>query len=432
MGKIQDDDNLYFLSKIFVDHHIRRSFKRYHATGRHNIPKPGACIFACNHCNTLMDALVLVNSTRSKKVFIARGDIFRRRFIAKFLRWAKILPIFRMRDGLGSVREKNGDTIEQAIDVMHDEVPLFIFPEATHRTKHSLRQLSKGIFHIVLEANQKYGDEKPVYIVPTGLEYGDYFRFRSTVLVSYGEPINVTEYVKAHSEEQETTIISDLRDILTERMSRLITYIPDDEDYDATWEMTKILAGNPPISLKGRLKRNRRFVDKIVKFKEHKPEEAKSLFAKVLEFTKHRKEQSISVDSVAKRKPLWRTIWKTLVALVGLPFYLAAALVTSPIWITSAFILDNLKDKAFRNTVNYCVELVMHPLIMATGVTLLFCLAPWEIALLGSVFLYYSYVLYFDYNEYIRLLSSDWRWTFNKELRKEFKDLGLMDKEWRN
>ena len=432
MGKIQDDDKLYSLTEMFVDHHVRRSFKRYHVTGRDNIPRDGACVFASNHCNTLMDALVLVLSRWGKKVFIARGDIFKNRNTAKFLHWARILPIFRMRDGIGSVRDKNGDTIDQAVDVLHDRVPLYIFPEAAHRTKHSLRQLSKGVFHIAIAASNQFGDQKPVYIVPVGLEYGDYFRFRSTVLVNYGQPINVTEYLNEHQGESEAMIMNDLRTILTHRMSELISFIPDnDTDYDAIWEMTKILAGNPPLSLKARLRRNRHFIAKILDFKQREPEKASELFDKVKDFTGHRKEQSISVKSVAKRKPFWRTVWKSLMALIGLPFYLVAAVLTCPIWIVSSFILDSLKDKAFRNTVNICVELVLHPLIMATGVTLLFCLVPWPIALFGSIFLYYSYVYYFDYNEYIRLLSSDWRWTFNKALRKEFKELGLLGKEWK-
>ena len=431
MAKIQDDDKLYSFCKIFVDHHTRRSFTRFHVIGKENIPHDGAIVFGANHCNTLMDALVLLATSFGKKVFIARGDIFKNRRTAKILKWLRILPIFRIRDGIGAVRDKNGDTIDQAIDVIHDEVPLYLFPEAAHRTKHSLRQLSKGIFHIAIEANNQFGDVKPVYIVPVGLEYGDYFRFRSTVLVSYGKPINVTEYMKEHKGENEAVIINNLKAMLTERMAGLITYIPDDDDYDAIWELTKILSGHLPITQRMQLNRNKRNVAKILEFKEKEPEQAKALFEKIIDFTKHRKEEGISVKSVAMRRPLWRTLLKTLVSLVGLPFFIAAAFVTCPIWIVAWFILNNLKDKAFRNTVNVCVELILHPMIMATGVTLLFCLVPWEIALLGSIFLYYSYVFYFDYSEYVRLLTSDWRWTFNKSLRKEFNELNLFKRRKR-
>ena len=38
----------------------------------------------------------------------------------------------------------------------------------------------------------------PLYIVPVGLEYGNFFRFRSTVLVQTGEPINVSAFLKEH------------------------------------------------------------------------------------------------------------------------------------------------------------------------------------------------------------------------------------------
>ena len=267
--------------------------------------------------------------------------------------------------------------------------------------------------------------------MPVGLEYGDYFRFRSTILISYGKPINVTEYMKEYESENEAVIINNLKVLLTERMSELITYIPDDEDYDAIWEITKIKAGKLPITQKMQFERNKRKIKEILEFKEKEPEKAKALFEKISNFTKHRKEEGISVKSVAMRRPLWRTLLKTLTALVGLPFFVAAAFVTSPIWIVAWFILNNLKDKAFRNTVNVCVELILHPMIMATGVTLLFCLVPWKIALLGSVFLYYSYVFYFDYSEYVRLLTSDWRWTFNKSLRKEFNELNLFKRRKR-
>lgn len=419
MGKIQDDDKLYSLGRIFVDHHTRRSFTRFHIVGNENIPKNGACVFGSNHCNALMDAMVLLATSKQKKVFIARADVFKNPRTAKILKWLRILPIYRIRDGIGAVRDKNGEIIDQAVDVIHDEVPLYLFPEATHRTKHSLRQLSKGIFHIALQANEQFGHEKPVYIVPVGLEYGDYFRFRSTVLVSYGKPINVTEYVNEHQGENEAVIINGLKAMLTERMAELISYVPDDEDYDAIWELTKIKAGRMPMTLKKMLQRNKGVIAKIVDFRDKEPEKAKEVFEKVNEFAKHRKEQNISVNSVAMRAPFWRTLWRSFLALLGLPFFVASAAVSSPIWIIANLILKDLKDDAFRNTVNYGVEFVMHPLIMAVGVTLFFCLTPWKIAVLGSIFLYYSYVFFFDYKEFFRLLVSDWRWTFNKKLRSE-------------
>ena len=421
MRKIQDDSVLYSLIKPYVDHHTRRSFIRYKVLGRENIPTDGACVFGSNHCNTLMDAMVLLAATKGKKVFIARGDIFKNPTTANILKWIRILPIFRMRDGIGAVRDKNGDTISQAVDVLHDEVPLCLFPEATHRTKHSLRPLSKGIFHIALEANKQFGKEKPIYIVPVGLEYGDYFRFRSTVVVSFGKPINVTEYLKGRENDNEAVIINELKALLTQRMSELISFIPDDdEDYEAIWETIKVRAGRNRRDPVMQLLNNKKTIAEILDIKKEKPKELMDqFFDKAIRWEQCRKKEKISVTTLSRvmkgKLRTWKTLLRTLLMLVGLPFFVAAAAVTSPIWIVAYFILKNLKDKAFRNTVNFGVELVLHPLITATGMTLLFCMAPWEIAVIGSVFLYFSYVYFCDYCEFLRILMSDWRWFFKRK-----------------
>lgn len=420
MGKIQDDDRLYSFLRPYVDHHTFRGFRKFQIIGKENIPE-GACVFGSNHCNTLMDAMVLLGTSHQKKVFIARGDIFQNPKTAKILRWLRILPIFRIRDGIGAVRDKNGDTMDQAIDVMHDEVPLYLFPEATHRTKHSLRPLSKGIFHIALDANKKFGQEKPVYIVPVGLEYGDYFRYRSTILISYGEPINITEFMKGREEENEAVIINELKSILRERMSKLISFIPDeDEDYEAIWELVKIKAGKLSCSPKKNLEKNQKAIAEVLDFKEKEPEKANTLFEKVKELTKRRKEKKISVRTIANRASFGTTLLKTLLVLLGLPFFVTAAVVTCPIWLVALPILNGLKDKAFRNTANYGVEVVMHPLISAVGMTLLFCMVPWEYAALGSIFLYYSYVFFLDFCQFVRIWMSDVRWIFSPKLRKEY------------
>jgi len=425
MGKIQDKDWFYRVFKFYTCRHIRRSFKRFHVIGKENIPEDGACIFGINHSNALNDALAVILSRPGYQLFMARADVFQNKFVGALLRRLKMLPIYRMRDGIDAVRDKNTAVIDEAVDSMYDGVSLYLFPEATHRAMHSLRPLSKGIFHMAFSADAKYGDKKPVYIVPVGIEYGDFFRFRSTALVSFGEPINVTEYLKKNQEKTEPEKLVDLKNILTERLASLISYVPDNEDYDTVWELVKMKAGMKPVSLKRRRDRNKKYIEKIVNFSQREPEKAKTLFEKVRAFTKHRKEAGISVLSVSKKRPFWSTLWKTLMVTVGFPIFIVAAVVSSPIWFIASVLINRLKDKAFTNTVNFGVEFVMHPLVMAVGVTLLFCLTRWPIAVIGSVFLYYSYVFFFDYCQYVRKWLSNVRWFFNHDLRKEYDSIKM-------
>ncbi len=417
MSKIQDDNRLYSFLRPYVDYHVRKAFRRYKVVGYDKIPKSAACIFAANHTNTLMDALVLLSMNHEKKVFIARGDMFKKPAIAKIMFFLRILPIYRIRDGFKSVKDNNAEIIDKAADVIHDEVKLFIYPEATHRTKHSLRQLSKGIFHIALKANNDFGHEKPVYIVPTGIEYGDYFRYRSTALVNFGEPINVTEYVNQNKDENEAVIMNGLREMLTERMSKLISFIPDNEEnYEAIWEMTKIKSG-----LKGgldeRLENNQKTIKEILEWKEKEPEKAKEKFEKVDKFIKKRKKKGISVTSVTKKNIFGTVLWKTLVALLGLPYYIASAVANLPIWLVTKILKNSFKDKAWGNTVSFGVEFVLHPILTTLCIVLTFCLLPWKIATISTLLFYPSYMYFVDFGEFLRRWISDVKWMFNKKLK---------------
>ena len=175
--KIQDYDSLYSMLFHYVRFSVKHSYRSILQVGEENIPKDGAIIFAPNHTNTLMDALVVLAYNCQPKVFVARADIFRNRKLAQIFTFLKIMPIMRQRDGISAVK-KNQETIDKAVDVLKDRIPFCIFPEGTHQAKYSSLPLSKGIFRIAYQAHDLMPDV-PLYIVPVGIKYGDFFRFRT-------------------------------------------------------------------------------------------------------------------------------------------------------------------------------------------------------------------------------------------------------------
>ncbi len=422
--KIQDNSLLYSLLRPYADLCSWRSYRRFEVHGQENLPKDGAIIYGINHSNTLMDAMVVLATSHHKKVFMARGDIFANPTIAKILKFTRILPLYRIRNGIAAVRN-NTESMEQAVDVVHDKVGLYLFPEGRHRTKHSLLQLSKGIFHIAMDSNKEFGKEQPVYIVPVGIEYGDYFRYRSTCMVNFGEAINVTDFINNSTEENEAVLMNQLREMLWERITRLITFIPDDEDYDPTWEIVKMKNEKRMGGLYKKMLRNRATVEKVEHYKETHPEESKILFSKVMDFAEHRVKQKISVTSTAKKRPLLNSLWKLLLALLGLPYFLASTAVNAIIWIPVSIIKSKLKDKAFSNTVCFGGRFLLSPLVFIGGTIALFCTLPWYWALGGMVLLYFSYDFWYDYQELCRRMISDIRWAFKTKLRQEYRSLGL-------
>lgn len=306
MAQIQDKNRLYTFLRPYVDWMFRRSYRRIQYVGKENIPTDGAVIFSPNHSNALCDAMAVLTINSSRKVFVARADIFKNPRQAKILNWLKIMPINRIRDGVDEVMH-NDETIHNAVLTLRDGVPFCILPEGTHRPKHSLLPLRKGIFRIALRANELFGQDKPVYIVPVGLEYGDYFHLWDDLTVNIGQPINVTQFVKEHSELDYPQLINALREELTLRMRELILWVPDDENYE---QNIAKLQSDPPAP-----------------------------------FNRFKK----------------RTLPPALVVpllVVLLPLFVLSAALTLPLWLGVLFIRHKVADRAFHNSIQYVWQLL--------------------------------------------------------------------------
>mgnify|MGYP003304393386 FL=1 len=426
---IYDKDLGYTILKPIVDWNTKHSYRKIEVTGKENIPTDGAVIIAPNHCNTLMDALVILQAFKDESVFGARADIFNKPFIAKIMTFVRILPMVRQRDGLRNVL-KNNETQEIIVDTLENKVRFCMYPEGRHRPAHSLQTLGKGTFRAALAANSKFGDKMPVYIVPTGIEYGDYFRYRSTCLITFGEAINVTEFVKGLNVENEVQMIEPLRKELASRMSKLITFIKDDEQLYNKWALTKMLAADKGLrygdfgrSLHKGMLANREIVAEIEKACENKPEEMEKLLEKVAEFDKKRRKKGISIYSFRKKNEALNAIGKAFAALVGLPYWIFSAIVSSPMWLTYNLLRSKTRDKAFHNTVGFGVKLALGTILFIIYAILAFCLLSWPYALALTLLSIPSYSYFFDYLEGMRRYISDLKLLGEKKLRGKFKDI---------
>lgn len=292
MRPIWEKNPAYTVFKEFVDLCTRMSYERFEVEGRENIPQDGAVIFAPNHCNTLMDALVVLRAKRGPITYVARFDVFRKPRVRALLHGLKMLPIARERDGVEAIR-KNQEIFDEMVESMEHNVPCCIFPEGTHRTKHSLLPLHKGICRIAQLAVERL--DKPVYIVPVGLEYSDYFDYMADVRVRFGEAIPVTDGFDK---------LEMLR-VLKERLSGLITYFPDDENYEAAEAAWK----------------------------------------------------------ESRKIPLrW---WEIPLGILAFPLFIACGAVCLPIIGISAYLIGKAKDKAWSNTFRYASRLLFTPVVWA-------------------------------------------------------------------
>ena len=419
---IYDKDLGYNMLKPIVDWNLKHSYRKVEVRGKENVPTDGAVIIAPNHCNTLMDALVILRAFENETVFGARADMFNNAFVAKLMYFIRILPMVRQRDGLRNVL-KNYETQEIIVDTLKNKVRFCMFPEGKHRPAHSLQTLGKGTFRAALAANAAFGEQMPVYIVPTGIEYGDYFRFRSTSLVTFGKPINVTEVVKELNLDNEAQIMDHLRKELTARMSELITYLPYDENYDGKWALTKVRALDFKGSLYEKMLNNRAIIADINAACEADPEKMAEVLEKAAAFEKARRKKGVSIYSFRKKNLAMSVVGKGLAAVLGLPYLLFSGVVALPMWGIAEFLRKKIRDKAFRNTAIFGVKLAGNIIFGLIYAILAFCLLswPWALAFLALAGPAYSYI--YDYAEFFRRWISDIKLLGDKKLQKTFKSL---------
>ncbi len=432
--KIQDYDFWYDFLRYYVDFGLKLSYRHIKYVGKERIPQDGAVIYAPNHTNALMDALVILAMDHKAKVFVARADIFRKPMLAKLFRWLKIMPIMRMRDGADEVR-KNNETIEKAVDVLRDKVPFCIFPEGQHQTKFSAQPLAKGIFRIAFQAQEMMPD-MPLYIVPVGLRYGNFFRFRSTVRVQIGEPICVRDFIADNSDLTLPEHMNAIREILDERLKEAIFYIPNDEQYDATHEICAAVVKRRVRDMRRSSKSwrkaramdvyfeaNNATVEQITKMREEDPDEAERLLALGEKAMQMRLAEDISLSSVAVRNFTLSQIAKYLILLVSLPYSVPASILTLPLAAVLAKLCSKFKDNAFHNSVRYLVNLLVWPVLMIIYSIIAYIALPWQWALPVTLALLPAPIVAQEVYRLTRLIISDMRLLCNKPLRKTYKEI---------
>lgn len=423
MKKIYEHDIAYTLLRHVVSWQFRCAYRRVHYSGKENIPQDGAVIYAPNHCNALMDALAVLFIDRKAKVFVARADIFKKPFFRKALTFLKIMPINRVRDGFRSVLNSE-DTIEKSIEVLNNHVPFCILPEGTHRPMHSLLPFGKGLSRIALGAARGLGDSEHLYIVPVGLEYGDYYRYRSTLEVNIGKPVDITAFLATQTGKSDAELMNDIRDLARDAIREQIVWIPDDEDYTASWELCKLDSGTVS-EYRPELRReaNQAAAARNERLRNGRPDKARRLFDKAKAFYEARKEARVSSHATHHQRPLGAALWQTLVSLVMLPFALAVCALSLPGWAAAQGMASTAKDRSFHNSLRFGVILLVWQLLVLIAAIVLACTVEWYWALAALVLLPPMPALTFQWFEQLRRLASAWRYACNGRLCRQKEDL---------
>lgn len=386
MGKknIEKYDIFYQLLKKYVDFwHNYIYYRKVLAYGRDNINFSVPTIFAPNHQNALMDAMAVIGTLERQLIFLARADIFKNKVVARILYFLKMLPVYRIRDGFENLKQ-NDDTFLDTLRVMEHRNGVVILPEGNHANFRKLRQLKKGICRIAFQTAEASGFTKEINIVPVGLEYSHYWRFRQVLTVVYGRPINVSEYYDSYRENPNRAIV-ELRDRLSADMKKVMVHIDNEQDYEAINELRSIINEKYSDSIRyPKLFRDQRLVSRINELQASDPETYSDICTDTLAVRDMATKLQLTYRHLRKKRhPIGWLMLSSVFLVLTLPLFLLGVALNILIFRISYLQAIKSKDPAFISTARYGFFLgfsfIFGPLYLVLA---LIFIKPWWIALL--------------------------------------------------
>ena len=338
---------------------------------KQNIPKGGNVIFTPNHENALMDALALLFNIQRQLVFVARADIFAKKSIAAVLYFLKILPIYRIRDGVDSL-DKNKEIFAKTVEVLEAGNGLVILPEGNHGGKRRLRPLKKGFARIAFQTEESNNFDMDIKIVPVGLDYSNYESFRSVLLMNFGEPISVSDYYDLYKENA-PLCLNKIKEDIAKSIGNVMINIKSISYYDLYDNLRNIYSdryckqlGFPNGEQPNKFKADKLLIEKLEKLEGEKPKDIKALDGLVNKYVKGIRNANISSSSFENGpKPIFTIVMKSLLLLLLSPLYLYGLLLNIIPFQISLASTKMFKDRQFFSSLKLVISLLMFPIFYA-------------------------------------------------------------------
>ncbi|HMG91399.1 MAG TPA: 1-acyl-sn-glycerol-3-phosphate acyltransferase [Chryseolinea sp.] len=221
--------------KVYSTAAWRVYFSKVQVNNAGTVPAKGPVIFIPNHQNAFLDAVLVICTTPRNPWSIARASVFKEGFVTFLLTAVQIKPVFRVRDGFGSLRN-NDAIIQEWTNMLGQGNDILIFAEGNHNEPYATGSLQRGFARMTLQFQQKHPNI-PLTIVPVGFHYDDHHSFRSRVLLNYGDAIVVNDILKDSMTEREK--LDTLVDITDGSLKSLALEIKHDDQYKAKVEFLR-------------------------------------------------------------------------------------------------------------------------------------------------------------------------------------------------
>ena len=283
---------------------MRVYFRRVEVVGIDKVPRDSPVIFVLNHPNALVDPAFLLAWAPRRVSFLAKSPLFRMPVLGYFVRAMDSLPVYRRQDE-GEDVSKNRGMFVAARALLARGGTIGICPEGVSHDEPRLKPIKTGAARIALGAVST-GEVADLKIVPAGLYYTSKTKFRSAVLLDFGNAIEVPPVEmdpdgnppRAAVKELSNRIESALREVMLDaeheealqtisRAERIFSSEPDDDEEE---------------SLAEELQLQQRFVKAYRVLQERAPERLRRLEVRMSRFEEELTQAGVDPDDLSPPK----------------------------------------------------------------------------------------------------------------------------------
>jgi 1-acyl-sn-glycerol-3-phosphate acyltransferase len=280
---------------------MRVYFRHVEVVGIEHVPRDTPVIFVLNHPNALVDPAFLLSLAPRRVSFLAKSPLFRMPVLGYLVRAMDSLPVYRRQDE-GEDVSRNREMFAAARALLARGGTIGICPEGVSHDEPRLRPIKTGAARIALGAVST-GEVADLKIVPAGLYYTSKTKFRSAVLLYFGNPIDVTPVEmdpdgnppRAAVKELSNRIEGALREVMLDaeheealqtisRAERIFSSEPDDEGDE---------------SLAEELQLQQRFVKAYQVLQERAPERLRRLEVRMVRFEEELTQAGVDPDDLS-------------------------------------------------------------------------------------------------------------------------------------
>jgi len=385
---------------------LRIYFQRIEVTGLEHVPLETPVIFVLNHPNALVDPVFLLCLAPRRVSFLAKAPLFHMPVIGYLVKALDSLPVYRRQDE-GQDVTKNQETFIAARKLLAKGGTIGICPEGVSHDEPGLRPIKTGAARISLAAVST-GEVSELRIVPAGLYYTSKTSFRSSALLYFGTPLNVTPVKLEPDGSPPRDAVRQLSNEIEQALRAVILDALHEEALQTIARAERIFssgANDGDDSLKDELRLQQRFVKAYSILEGRQPERLRRLEQRMIRFEEELNQAGVDAEELSVPSSTWNVfvaiVKRSLLFLLMLAPAALGTVAHYPAYRLGGYLATKLSrdSEDIISTVKIISAMLLFPLTWVILVVIGYALFGWWAAVLALLIVPvcgYAAIIFFE------------------------------------